>query len=51
MGAMVARGVEPVLKAFERLIAAGKPNKVASIAAARKLFRQRIEGLGCNPLP
>jgi len=38
MGAMVARGVEPVLKAFERLIAAGKPNKVASIAAARKLL-------------
>ena len=39
MGAMVARRHNPVLKAFfERLIAAGKPKKVAIIAVARKLL-------------
>jgi transposase len=39
MGAMVARRHNPVLKAFfERLVAAGKPKKVAIIAVARKLL-------------
>ena len=39
MGAMVAQRHNPVLKAFfERLIAAGKPKKVAIIAVARKLL-------------
>jgi transposase len=39
MGALVARRHNPVLKAFfERLIAAGKPKKVAIIAVARKLL-------------
>jgi len=39
MGAMVALRHNPVLKAFfERLIAAGKPKKVAIIAVARKLL-------------
>ena len=39
MGAMVARRHNPVLKAFfERLVAAGKPKKVALIAVARKLL-------------
>jgi len=36
---MVARRHNPVLKAFfERLIAVGKPKKVAIIAVARKLL-------------
>jgi len=39
MGAMVGLRHNPVLKAFfERLIAAGKPKKVAIIAVARKLL-------------
>jgi transposase len=39
MGAMVAARYNPVLKAFyERLVAAGKPKKVALIAVARKLL-------------
>jgi transposase len=39
MGAMVATRHNPVLKAFfERLVAAGKPKKVAIIAVARKLL-------------
>jgi len=39
MGAIVARKHNPVLKAFfERLVAAGKPKKVAIIAVARKLL-------------
>jgi len=39
MGAMVAARYNPVLKAFyERLLAAGKPKKVALIAVARKLL-------------
>jgi transposase len=39
MGAMVAKRFNPVLKAFyERLLAAGKPKMVATIAAARKLL-------------
>jgi transposase len=39
MGAMVAVRYNPVLKAFyERLVAAGKPKKVAIIAVARKLL-------------
>jgi len=39
MGALVARWHNPVLKVFfERLIAAGKPKKVAIIAVARKLL-------------
>ena len=39
MGAMVAKRVNPVLKAFyERLLAAGKPKMVATIAVARKLL-------------
>ena len=39
VGAMVARRHNPVLKAFfERLVAAGKPKKVAIIAVARKLL-------------
>jgi transposase len=39
MGAMVARRHNPVLKAFfERLVAAGKPKKVALIAVTRKLL-------------
>jgi transposase len=39
MGALVARRRNPVLEAFfERLIAAGKPKKVAIIAVARKLL-------------
>jgi len=39
MGAMVVRRHNPVLKAFiERLIAAGKPKKVALIAVTRKLL-------------
>jgi transposase len=39
IGAMVARRHKPVLKAFfERLIAVGKPKKVAIIAVARKLL-------------
>jgi len=39
MGAMVARRHNPVLKTFfERLVAAGKPKKVALIAVARKLL-------------
>ena len=39
MGAMDASGHNPVLRAFfERLVAAGKPKKVAFIAVARKLL-------------
>jgi transposase len=39
MGAVVARRYNPVLKAFyERLLAVGKPKKVALIAVARKLL-------------
>ena len=39
MGAMVAKQHNPVLKAFfDRLVAAGKPKKVAIIAVARKLL-------------
>ncbi len=39
MGAMVAKRFNPVLKAFyERLLAAGKPKMVATIAVARKLL-------------
>ena len=39
MGAMVAARYNPVLKAFyERLVAVGKPKKVALIAVARKLL-------------
>ena len=39
MGAIVARKHNPLLKAFfERLLAAGKPKKVAIIAVARKLL-------------
>ena len=39
MGAMVAKQHNPVLKAFfDRLVAAGKPKKVALIAVARKLL-------------
>jgi transposase len=39
MGAMVAARFNPVLKVFyERLVAAGKPKKVALIAVARKLL-------------
>ena len=39
MGAMVAARYNPVLKAFyERLVAAGKPKKVALVAVARKLL-------------
>src|SRR5262249_43595938 len=39
MGAMVAARYNPVLKGFyERLLAAGKPKKVALIAVARKLL-------------
>jgi transposase len=39
MGAMTAVRYNPVLKAFfERLVAAGKPKKVAVIAVARKLL-------------
>lgn len=39
MGAMTARLHNPVLRAFfERLVAAGKPKKVALIAVARKLL-------------
>lgn len=39
MGAMVAARFNPVLKAFyDRLIAVGKPKKVAIIAVARKLL-------------
>ena len=39
MGAMAARRYNLVLKAFfERLVAAGKPKKVAIIAVARKLL-------------
>jgi transposase len=39
MGAMVAKKHNPVLKAFfDRLVAAGKPKKVALIAVARKLL-------------
>ena len=39
MGAMTARLHNPVLRAFfERLVAAGKPKKVAFIAVARKLL-------------
>ena len=39
MGAMVAARYNPVLKVFyERLVAAGKPKKVALIAVARKLL-------------
>jgi len=39
MGAVVARRYNPVLKAFfDRLVAAGKPKKVAIIAVARKLL-------------
>ncbi len=39
MGAMVAKRFNPTLKAFyERLLAAGKPKMVATIAVARKLL-------------
>jgi transposase len=39
MGAMVAKQHNPVLKTFfDRLVAAGKPKKVALIAVARKLL-------------
>jgi transposase len=39
MGAMVAKQHNPILKAFfDRLVAAGKPKKVALIAVARKLL-------------
>ena len=39
MGAMVAKRFNPLLKAFyERLLAAGKPKMVATIAVARKLL-------------
>jgi transposase len=39
MGAMVAKRFNPALKAFyERLLAAGKPKMVATIAVARKLL-------------
>ncbi len=39
MGAMVAKRHNPILKAFfDRLLAAGKPKKVALIAVARKLL-------------
>ena len=39
MAAMVAARHNPVLKAFrDRLVAAGKPKKVAIIAVARKLL-------------
>ena len=39
MGALVAKRHNPVLKAFfDRLLAAGKPKKVALIAVARKLL-------------
>ena len=39
MGAMVAKRFNPILKAFyERLLAAGKPKMVATIAVARKLL-------------
>ena len=38
MGAMAAARCNPVLKTFfDRLIAAGKPKKVAILAVARKL--------------
>ena len=39
MGAMVAKRHNPILKAFfDRLVAAGKPRMVATIAVARKLL-------------
>lgn len=39
MGAMVAKRVNPVLRAvFDRLVAAGKPKMVALVAIARKLL-------------
>ena len=39
MAAQVAKRYNPVLKAFyDRLIAAGKPKMVATIAVARKLI-------------
>jgi len=39
MGAMVAKRFNPILKAFyERLLAAGKPKMLATIAVARKLL-------------
>ena len=39
MGALVAKRWNPTLKTFfDRLVAAGKPKKVAIIAVARKLL-------------
>lgn len=39
MGALVAARRNPVVKKFyERLVAAGKPRKVALVACMRKLF-------------
>ena len=39
MGALVAPRRNPVIRAFyQRLVAAGKPKKVALIASMRKIF-------------
>ncbi len=39
MGALIARRHNPIIRAFyERLLAAGKPKKVALVACMRKLL-------------
>jgi len=51
MGAMAARRYNLVLKAFfERLVAAGKPKKVAIIAVARKLLTI-LNAIVCDGAP